>query len=520
LALSESLKVEFFRLLDRGGTVRAAAEAVGVSADIGYRWCRQVGVSSPRGRARRYTAEEKAEFFRLLQLRGNVSAVARELGFHRVTCYQWAHKAGIFTSTNAETRRQAYLRLRADGIPRADAARRVGVSKRSGQDWDKGIRQFVGGRIYPDGRVVRYGPAAPAAETLPAMKPARRAYIHGEKVDLELLERSIDARFLSLAERERIHDLHRRGISLRAIARALGRAPSTISRELARNSSPKLGYLPYAAHRAAVARRPRPKQRRLLVSGPLRDYVVAGLARRWSPEQISHRLVKDFADEPRMRVATETIYQAIYVQARGALKKELIATLRRGRVARKPRREPTRRTPRFVTPMVPIRQRPTEADDRTVPGHWEGDLIVGSVGRSAIGTLVERCTRYVMLVHLDQDRSAVTVRQSLVETMQDLPASLRRTLTWDQGAEMSEHHAFKIATDIDVFFCDPARPWQRGTNENTNGLLRQYFPKSSDLSQHSRDDLLVVADELNTRPRKSLDWDTPAERLDALLTSH
>jgi IS30 family transposase len=170
--------------------------------------------------------------------------------------------------------------------------------------------------------------------------------------------------------------------------------------------------------------------------------------------------------------------------------------------------------------MVPIQQRPAEADDRTVPGHWEGDLIVGSVGRSAIGTLVERSTRYVMLMHLDQDRSAATVRQSLVETMQDLPASLRRTLTWDQGAEMSEHHAFKIATAIDVFFCDPASPWQRGTNENTNGLLRQYFPKSSDLSRHSREDLRVVADELNTRPRKSLDWDTPAERLDALLASH
>ena len=446
--MSESLKMEFFRLLDRGGTVRAAAAAVGVSADAGYRWCRRAGVSSPRGRARIYTAEEKAEFFRLLQLRGNVSAVARELGYRRVTCYQWAHKAGIFTSTNAEELRQEYLRLRAGGIPRAEAARRVGVSKRSGQDWDKGIRQFAGGRIYPGGRVVRYGSAAAAAGTLTGMKPARRAYIHGEKVDLERLERPIDARFLSLTERERIHDLHRRGAGIRAIARDLGRAPSTIGRELARNASPRLGYLPYAAHRAAAARRPRPRPRKLLAAGPLRDYVVAGLARRWSPEQISHRLVGDFTGEPGMRVATETIYQAIYVQARGALKKELTAALRRGRAARKPRREPARRTPRFVTPMVPIAQRPAEADDRAVPGHWEGDLIVGSAGRSAIGTLVERSTRYVMLVHLDQDHSAATVRRGLVATMQDLPASLRRTLTWDQGAEMSEHHAFRIATDI------------------------------------------------------------------------
>jgi transposase, IS30 family len=223
--LSESLKVEFFRLLDRGGTVRAAAAAVGVSADVGYRWCRRAGVSSPRGRPRIYTAEEKAEFFRLLQLRGNVSAVARELGFRRVTCYQWAHKAGIFTGTSAEARRQEYLRLRAGGVPRAEAARRVGVSKRSGQDWDKGIRQFAGGRVYPGGRVVRYGSAVAAAGTLTGMKPARRAYIHGEKADLELLERPINARFLSLAERERIHDLHRCGAGARAIARDLGRAP-------------------------------------------------------------------------------------------------------------------------------------------------------------------------------------------------------------------------------------------------------------------------------------------------------
>lgn len=272
---------------DRGGTVREAAAAAGVSPDVGYRWCRQAGVSSPRGRARSYTAEEKAEFFRLLRLRGNVSAVARELGFHRVTCYQWAHKAGIFTSTNVEARRQEYLRLRAEGVPRAEAARRVGVNKRSGQDWDKGIRQFVGGRIYPDGRVVHYGAGAGPPETLPAMKPVRRSYIHGEKVDLESLQRPIHVRFLSLIEREQIHDLRRGGASLRAIARQLGRAPSTISRELTRNTSPTLGYLPYAAHRAAASRRPRPKLRKLLVCGPLRDYVVAGLARRWSPEQIA-----------------------------------------------------------------------------------------------------------------------------------------------------------------------------------------------------------------------------------------
>jgi IS30 family transposase len=218
-----------------------------------------------------------------------------------------------------------------------------------------------------------------------------------------------------------------------------------------------------------------------------------------------------------MRVATETIYQAIYVHLHGTLKRDMARQLRRGRSVRKPRSDPNSRRPRFIDPMTPIDQRPAAAEDRSVPGHWEGDLIIGAVGGSAIATLVERSSRYVLLGHLGKERSADAVRDSLIETVSGLPTSLRNTLTWDQGAEMAEHRAFSIAADMDVDFCDPASPWQRGSNENTNGLLRQYFPKGTDLSLHDRDALERVAAELNSRPRKALDWDTPAERISALL---
>jgi IS30 family transposase len=331
------------------------------------------------------------------------------------------------------------------------------------------------------------------------------------------LERSISARFLSLTERERIHDLKVTGLSIRQIGHQLGRAPSTISRELRRNATAPLGYLPYSAHRIAASRRRRPKERKLQRPGRLRHYVARGLRRRWSPEQISRRLVRDFPGDLEMRVGTETIYQTIYLHGRGALKREIVSAIRSGRVARKPRRDPAQRTPRFREPMISIADRPAEAADRAIPGHWEGDLILGAAGRSAIGTVVERASRYLLLVHLPGDRTAEAVRDGLIQSLGELPESLRRSLTWDQGAEMSEHRSFRMATDMRVYFCDPGAPWQRGTNENTNGLLRQYFPKGTDLSRHSIADLQAVAEQLNTRPRKTLGWDTPAERLTALL---
>ncbi|GAA4340227.1 hypothetical protein GCM10023162_40150 [Klenkia terrae] len=282
------------------------------------------------------------------------------------------------------------------------------------------------------------------------------------------------------SEREQIADLRAAGHSIRHVAAALDRPPCTVSRELTRNTDPGGAYRPHGAHRAAAGRRARPKTAKLATDGPLRAAVQAGLDERWSPEQIHHTLRQDHPGDQDMQVSTETIYQAIYLQARGGLRRELAVALRTGRTRRTPHRDPAARTSRFTDPMVMISERPAEVEDRAVPGHWEGDLIIGADGASAIGTLVERTTRYVMLVHLP-------------------------------------HRSFSMATGMPVYFCDPASPWQRGSNENTNGLLRQYFPKGTDLAAHGPADLEHVAQQLNGRPRKTLDWQTPAQRLRALL---
>ncbi|NYI40411.1 IS30 family transposase [Demequina lutea] len=512
---TEQQRLAFMALIDRGGSVRAAAIAVGVHPDAGYKWMKQAGLSTPRSTQRRYSAEEKALFFRRLAEGGNISSVARELGFNRVTCYVWAHKAGIFAAEYADANRQEFLRLRREGLSRRVATARLGIESHQASDWDKGIRVFSKGRVYPDGRVVLYRPA----EILANVKNRRTAWVQGERVSLAKVEQVIDPRYLSLIERERLKDLLMTSASIRKIAVTMGRSPSTISRELRRNTVSKGGYLPHTAHRTSVKRRERVRVAKLASAGPLRDYVAAKLKKRWSPEQISHRLRRDFPHDPGMRVSPETIYQAIYVHAHGELKRELAASLRRGRKRRKPHRDPEARTSRFTDPMTPLTDRPAEVEDRALPGHWEGDLILGAGNGSAVATVVERATRYVVLGHLPIERTAEAVRDSLVTALVGLPVGLRRTLTWDQGAEMSEHKAFAVATDMAVYFCDPASPWQRGTNENTNGLLRQYLPKRTDLRAHSAHDLAAIAEELNARPRKILDWDTPAERMTALLNT-
>lgn len=318
-----------------------------------------------------------------------------------------------------------------------------------------------------------------------------------------------------------IADRLRAGASQAVIAAELGRSPSTISREVRRNRHPASGdYHPYAAQERADSRRPRPKIGKIAASAALRELVQSMLERRHSPEQISARLRRDFPERNELHVSHETIYQALYVQGRGGLRRELTAALRTGRAVRRPRRQPGQRQPRFAHPMVMISERPAEADDRAVPGHWEGDLIIGKDNGSAIGTLVERSTRYVLLVHLGGSRSADRVRDGLLTAMATLPVHLKRSLTWDQGIEMALHRHFSIAADMPVYFCDPHSPWQRGSNENTNGLLRQYFPKGTNLAVHNPEHLAAVAAELNGRPRKTLGWDTPAERLrDLLLTN-
>lgn len=378
----------------------------------------------------------------------------------------------------------------------------------------------------------------------------------------------LSGRYLSFTEREELAILRARGTGIREIGRRLGRSASTISREIRRNAATRSGGLEYRAtvaqwHAERAARRPKPAK--LAANAALRTYVqerLAGMvaapggaavpgptvcwkgrrhgprqdrrwAKAWSPQQVAHRLRLDFPGDATMRISHEAIYQSLYVQGRGALRRELTACLHTGRALRVPRERTRGRGKSFVVPEVMISERPAEAADRAVPGHWEGDLILG-LNRSAIGTLVERTTRFTMLLHLPPmdghgcgprakngpalaGHGAEAVRDAITREITTLPEGLRQSLTWDQGAEMSQHAQLRIDTGLPVYFCDPRSPWQRGTNENTNGLLRQYFPKGTDLSLHSAGDLAAVASTLNGRPRKTLGWRTPAETFDALL---
>ena len=434
-------------------------------------------------------------------------------------------------SVSTRSERQLFWKFIATGLSSEVAARRAGISQPVGTRW---FREAGG---------------MPPAMFRPAAKP-------------------LSGRYLSLVEREEIALLLVQGHSLQEIGRRLGRSASTISREVRRNATTRGGGAEYRAtvaqwHAERSARRPRATK---LAGNPvLRSYVeerLAGVVRTgcgspfpgpavswkgrrhgprqdrrwawaWSPEQIARRLAVDFPDDETMRISHEAIYQALFVQSRGALRRELTACLRTGRTLRTPRGRVALRGKNFVSSDIMISQRPAEADDRAVPGHWEGDLILG-LGSSAIGTLVERTTRFTMLLHLPRmeghgagpsikngpalaGHGADAVRDAIARTITTLPAELRRSLTWDQCAEMAQHARLKIDAGVQVYFCDPQSPWQRGTNENTNGLLRQYFPKGTDLSAHDPDALAAVAATLNGRPRKTLGWKTPAEALDQCL---
>ncbi len=320
---------------------------------------------------------------------------------------------------------------------------------------------------------------------------------------------------LSLAEREEISRGLAKGHTVTAIAKPLGRSVSTVSREVRRNSGIN-GYRAVRADRMAQARTRRTRPPKLATHLALRAVVEDGLKRRRSPQQISERLKLDYPDDPSMRVSHETIYTSLFVQAKRGLPGELTVHLRTRRVRRRLHRRVFVGSAR-VRDLVPIGRRPAEVESRLVLGHWEGDLLVGRGGISRIATLVERVTRYLVLVHLPDGGGTDSVITALAATVQGLPSELRRSLTWDRGTEMTKHGLFTEATAVPVFFCDAYSPWQRGTNENTNGLLRQYLPKGTDLSVHSADDLQAIADELNDRPRRVLGWHTPAEVLDATI---
>jgi transposase, IS30 family len=321
---------------------------------------------------------------------------------------------------------------------------------------------------------------------------------------------------LTMVEREEIAHGLQAGESLRSIAARLGRAASTISREV-RLGSDRHGYRALLATKRAAKRCRRPKLRKILTSPLLLRAVNKRLRRRWSPEQIAASLRRDYPADQAMHVSAETIYQTLYLQARGTLRSEVKRWLRSGRAARRPRGRFTKRG--RINDMILISERPAEIEDRAVPGHWEGDLVLGRRGLSAVGTLVERSSRFLMLLELPDGRTAESVNEALIKKIEALPDELKRSLTWDRGKELAEHKAFTVASGVQVYFCDPYAPWQRGSNENTNGLLRQYLPKGMDLTNVSQSELDAIAAELNNRPRKTLDWMAPAEAFAAAVAS-
>ena len=387
-------------------------------------------------------------------------------------------------------KREQFARLIAQGFSNSEACRIAGINRKTGKRWRHG--RTITTR---DGRKLHYAPVVTTGT--------------GSRV------REVSDRYLSEEERVRIGDLRAAGAGVRTIAEKTGRSPSTISRELRRNRDPGTGhYRPFTAHKLAARRRARPRPGKIAADPVLQQFVQERLEKRWSPEQVSQGLRREFPDDPARHVVHETIYQALYRPGLGGLSRELPArVLRTRRRRRRPHRRPGERRPNGIIAMTMVDQRPAEAAGREEPGHWEGDLITGASNRSAIGTLVDRASRYTILVHLPGRHTADAVRDALIAAMSALPPRLRRSLTWDQGKEMALHTEISAALGMPVYFCDKASPWQRPSNENTNGLLRQYFPKGSDLRAHGPDDLAAAADELNARPRKTLGWDTPAGRL-------
>ena len=465
---------------------------------------------NPRGPYRKYTEDDRRAVLERSKHGLATRKIAAELGLPQVTVARWVRhhlqkRPRPRWGSYPHPRRELYHQLRTEGLPRNEACQQVGVSITSGYKWDKTLQAGEQASARPAGAADRAGYNQEVNTTA-----------HVADIALDHQEEPRLSRFLDLAEREKIRDLQQAGASLREIGAELGRSASTISREIVRNSDTAGRYLPYGADRMATHRRTRPKTPKLAGDSPLRQWVEQKLLVRWSPAQISATLVTEYPDAPEMRVSHETIYQALYLQARGGLKKEVQAALRTGRARRKPQGQ-QRRPRQLGENMVMISDRPAEIEDRAVPGHWEGDLILGARNGSAIATLVERQTRYVMLCHLPRNHTAETVAQAVTAEMKTLPAHLRGSLTWDQGSEMAAHHKITVAAELPVYFCDPASPWQRGSNENTNGLLRQYFPKGTNLNVHGPEDLEHVAHELNGRPRETLGWSTPAQKMKDLI---
>lgn len=441
-----------------------------------------------------YGPEVRARFLALIDEGSSVQAAAGVVGINTTTGYVWAREAGRglrFPGSavrHGPAVRERFWEVLAQGEIRAVACRAAGVSQEAGRRW------FV------------------EAGGVKALKP-----LAGPRIEARV---TAGRGRLSYPDRCHIESLDRVGYSPAEIAGLLGRARSTITREL-RRGRPETGpgrYRATVAHSRIQAQARRPKVRKLVAGTALYEQVRDRLRQRHSPEQISGALRSEYPEDPEMWVSHETIYQALYVQARGGLRAEVAAALRTGRARRKPQGRQLSSRGR-IKGMVSISQRPAEAADRAVPGHWEGDLIIGANSASAIGTLVERTSGFLLLLHLPHDHTAATVAEAMTAAVPTIPEIMWRSLTWDQGSEMARHAEITQATGLPIYFADPHSPWQRGTNENTNGLLRQYFPKGTDLSVHGPGILANVAAEINGRPRKRHQWRTPAQVLHDLLES-
>ena len=480
----------FWSLVDGGSSIREASLGAGVQPSTGLKWVRRAGLARPG-----YTVGKSDRVVVVAPEGVLPSQAARDRG---LVGGDDKRTVGMGRRGVPESVRDRFWAVWDQCRDVVVAAGEAGVHPATGRRWVRA----AGGRR--PGRLVKSG-------SVPSFPRGLGWHDTSVIVDTD----TETGTRLTARERERIAIGRAEKKSIRQIARELGRPASTISREVRRNTGEDGQYRMLTAEQRAQDRAKRPKEAKLVADTALRRYVVAGLREESSPEQIANRIRLDHPDDPEMRVCHETIYQAIYVEARGGLKHEMDQSLRQGRAYRQPRRTTGERRGR-IPGMVPIAERP-DIKDRLIPGHWEGDLIIGKNNASAVATLVERRVRYTMLGHLEADHTAPAVRDAVVALLADLPDQIRRSLTWDQGREMACHFQVADQADIDVYFADPHSPWQRGTNENTNGLLRQYLPKGTDLSVHTPDDLQAIADRLNNRPRKVLGWLTPTEALHLTL---
>lgn len=515
------------QMLGEGRSLRSVVEVIGCNYRHAWHFAHAEKLIDYRPHSRNAALVTQA----LTLVRGGLSirVAATTVGISDSQLRLRARQEGLTTTVsrtqrriNSTNQRVVYLRLRLAGLPKASAATGCAITRRLADDYEKGLvksgtsqRQ----RFLPEGPAARTynrlmtrltaltGPLTPGQQPEPELRPGVNPYA------------PINPRYLSHNDRAVIADLHREGHSLRQIGRIMGRSHTSISRELRRNRSPEGPYRPETAQRKAVARRARPQIGKLLANPGLRDYVVDKLRAQWSPEQIANRLRLDYPNDETMRVSHETIYEAFYLESKGRLK-DLGLQLPSGRVQRRRRIRRTEKLPtdRFVDRMVLIDERPETVNERILPGHWEGDLILGANNKSAVITLVERVSRFIVLGHLPGRHDSDSVKTALQNTVQRIDESIWSSITWDQGSEMAGHKAFTMATGVPVYFCHPGSPWERGTNENSNGRLRRNLPKSSDLSIYGPEELEMIANIHNHKPRKVLGWLTPAEIMNQALT--